>query len=320
MLIASSSSARNSAHWPCPSGTALVACAVSAAALCVGLAGCNRGSQGEPQPGSIFGKKSVPISVVVAGGDQTPIAFPSLAVFGSPKSDVEKAFRIARAKHEETMQACVRELARLRAEWRKVDREACEMREQVASEYNELLPKSDGGKYVTRDPLDGLVEARGEKTRADRKYTEDYQSRIKPLEDKLERIAQEESNVEASMNQLEQSFSETIFAALPQPKQTWKTDSLGKQVLQVPSSEPWYIWTTATRRVATSVVTQFKGAGRFESRADGYQTTFYRWLQLIPDSLTASGELCFDQTNLYDGSIARLLDTQNTDPKILRKQ
>ena len=274
------------------------------------LLGCTGDQSGPPGTGSIFGRRSVSARVVVAGEDQKPIVFPSLALNGSPMSVVQKALRVVQDEHDQEMRALEKNLARIRAEWRVVDLKASDAREAVARDYNDSRPSADSEQYATRNPLKGLSKARAVKSQADIAYKESYAVKIKPLEEELARLSQEESNAQESMALLTAGLADKLFNALPMPPAAqWKTDSDGKQNLEIPQDEPWCIWTQGSHRVATAIVTESvvspsTGRGRSTSRPGDYRTTIYRWMLVVPDALDASGDLCFDETNVYDGTAA----------------
>lgn len=272
----------------------------------------------------MFGKRTVPARVVVAGEDQRPLAFPSLALNGSPISAVRKALRVAQEEHDQKIKAFDRTLSSIRAAWNKVHVELGEAREAVARDYNELRPKRDSEEYATRDPLEGLSKARAAKTRADAAYKQAYASRIEPLEAELARLKQEQSNVQASLSSLQANLADHFFNALPTPPAAqWKTDSEGKQTLEIPPGEPWCIWAEKSHRVATAVVSDWvidpsTGRRRSVSRGGEYRTTVYRWMLVVPDALDDTGGLCFDETNTYDGTVASRIAPLSEEPIIRR--
>lgn len=287
-----------------------IRCGLLTSATVALLLGCTGDQPGAPGADSIFGRRSVSARVVVAGEDQKPLVFPSLALNGSPMSVVQKALRAVQDEHDQEMRAFEKELARIRAEWRVVDLKASDAREAVARDYNDSRPSVDSEQYATRNPLKGLSKARAIKSQADIAYKESYTAKIKPLEEELARLSQEESNVQESIALLTAGLADKLFNALPMPPAAqWKTDSDGQQSLKIPQDEPWCIWAQGSHRVATAIVTESvvspsTGRGRSTSRPGDYRTTIYRWMLVVPDALDASGDLCFDETNVYDGTTA----------------
>ena len=287
-----------------------IRCGLLTGAIAALLLGCTGDQSGAPETGSMFRRRTVSARVVVAGDDQKPVVFPSLALNGSPISVVQKALRVVQDEHDKKMRAFEKDVARIRAELRVVDLKAIDAREAVARDYNDSRPSVDSEQYATRNPLKGLSKARAVKSQADIAYKEAYAVKIKPLEEELARLSQEEWNVQESMALLTAGLADKLFNALPMPPAAqWKTDPDGKQNLEIPQDEPWCIWTQGSHRVATAIVTESvvspsTGRGRSTSRPGGYRTTIYRWMLVVPDALDASGDLCFDETNVYDGTAA----------------
>jgi len=303
-----------------------IRCGLLTGAIAALLLGCTGDQSGAPGTGSMFRRRTVSARVVVAGDDQKPVVFPSLALNGSPISVVQKALRVVQDEHDQKMRAFEKNAARIRAEWRVVDLKAIDTREAVARDYNDSRPSVDSEQYATRNPLKGLSKARAVKSQADIAYKESYTVKIKPLEEELARLSQEESNVRESMALLTAGLADKLVNALPMPPAAqWKTDSDGKQNLEIPQDEPWCIWTQGSHRVATAIVTESvvspsTGRGRSTSRPGDYRTTIYRWMLVVPDALDASGDLCFDETNVYDGTAASRIAPSGGESTIIRRE
>lgn len=246
----------------------------------------------------------IPLRAVVADAGQKAVPFPALQVHGSPAHVVRRLLREAEESFNGQQKALREELDQLQGEEATAKAKLDEVRESIAREFNAAAPREGDAALKARNPLEGISKARTAKNKLDETYAAAFSERVAPVEAEVRRLEGGIAAVNARIDALRKSFASRLFDALPSaPHRQWKTDAQGNGILTVPRGEPWFIWASAVREVATTSEIQFHGGSRATVRESGIQTEVYRWLVLVPDQVDASGQLSLDQANLFDGRV-----------------
>jgi len=250
----------------------------------------------------------IPLRAVVADAGQKAVPFPALQVHGSPAHVVRRLLREAEESFKEQQKALREELEQLQGEEATAKAKLDEVRESIAQEFNAAAPRDSDPALKARNPLEGISKARAAKNQLAEAFAAAFSEQVAPVEAEVRRLEGRIVAVNASIDSLRKSFTSRLFDALPSaPQKQWKTDAQGNGILTVPRGEPWFIWASAVRQVATTREMQGRidstGRVRLTEREGGIQSELYRWLVLVPDQVDASGQLSLDQANIFDGRV-----------------
>lgn len=266
----------------------------------VSAVGCGE-SQSVPGNGGLYSAKTIPVQVVIAEKDQTPVAFPSLPLNCIPVSAVQEVLRATEKQYKEELESLRRNLRQVVDALSDANRRLEVAQESVAKDYRDSAPAETDPQFTSRNPLEALSSARAAKSRVDRDYSESIDVRIAPIEAEIAKLNESERAVRASIQGVIASRGDRFFAALQTcPAKQWKTDANGLATLNVTLEEPWFIWAAQSREVATTVVMNRSSSTSATFRAGGHQTRLYRWWLCLPDGLDGAGKLSLDNKNLFD--------------------
>jgi hypothetical protein len=251
---------------------------------------------------------AIPLRAVVADAGQNAVSFPALEVRGSPAHVVRRLLRQAEDSFNAEQTALRDELQQLQRDDATVKAKLDGVRESIAREFNAAAPRESDTSLKARNPLEGISKARTAKNKLAELYAAAFSERVAPVEDEVRRLEEEIVAVNARIDALRKSYTSRLFDALPSaPHGQWKTDAQGNGILKVPRGEPWFVWASAVRQVATTreIQGQTDQTGQFRAtvREGGIKSEVYRWLMLVPDQVDASGQLSLDQQNLFDGRV-----------------
>ncbi len=288
--------------------------------------GCRPANKDPASLGHVDATIHVPLRVVVAQADQQPVPFPSLAIFGCPANEVRRILRRVEREYAEEQKGLHSELDRRRIDCSAAEKRVKDEEDGLKGSYNANVPQQQDEVEVMelRNPLAALSRARAIKSQVDFQYQQDQRLKLDPLRDELKRKQEDVEAAHAEIARLRQDLARRLFDALPaQPAMELKTDSDGRATMVIGRNEPWYVWAAAVRTVSTTRETEGRidaRTGRFQmsQRDGGYERTSYRWLMLVPDELDSSGQLCLDQSNVFDGDpiSLKLGDEQESTPFI----
>ena len=278
------------------------------AVVMVSAVGCISKTSESAAAGEAAESISISLRAVVTDAAQKAVPFPALQVHGSPAAVVRRLLREEEALFNAQQDALRDELQQLRGEDAAAKARLEEARESIAREFNAAAPREDDAALKTRNPLEGISKARAAKNQLAESYAAAFSERVAPVEAEVRRLEGRIVATNDSIDALRKSFPKRLFKALPAaPYRQWKTDAQGNGILTIPRSEPWFIWASAERQVATTHEIQGRtdqtGQFRATVREGGIKSEVYRWLVLVPDQVDASGQLSLDQANLFDGRV-----------------
>jgi len=227
-------------------------------------------------PDSIYGTRTVRTRAVIITKGQKPYPLESLAIHGSPESDVKQALAPVLIRLKERLEKIDTEIDETNAKLKN----AKDQIEEIDTEYREKLPDaSEKPNPNQRNSVKLLEKWRAQEITArdwHREQVAPIKTTIQSLDETLQVLRGEQTSIR------KYRIKNEMFAGLPRPKKTWKTYADGQASLKVPNSGTWIVWAATSRELPTG------------------QTEHYRWICRVPEDLDSNGALVLDNSNLLE--------------------
>jgi len=228
------------------------------------LVGCDRISVSE--------SREVRVQAVIVTKAQASVPLPLLDVHAAPLAEVRTTLAGWRVRRQQQVTGIDAEFQMQSGELAKAEarvvaaRQAADAVEAERKRKRDDMIRSGTAEEQPPNPLDVALQKRRVEDAANREFRGQYAA-VTDARGDVRNATDQVVAIRKSLSTLEQrkraAGLEDIYAALPRPARSWRTDTSGFVTIAVPSTEEWVLWAAATRQV---------GASAEE----------YEWLLLVP--------------------------------------